>query len=111
MSGGYSYITLSGGPDEPVQAGVSLRLDDRARIAVLHAESGRPFLDVAYGDVSVSISPMMDQATAEDARIARRLADQAAAYAAEVEQLSAAVATTPDCDGATGDDAAGVPAA
>ena len=49
---------------------------------------GRPFLSVSHGDVSVHIGPRTDaEVTAEDARIARKLADQAASYAAEVERL------------------------
>jgi archaellum component FlaG (FlaF/FlaG flagellin family) len=46
---------------------------------------------VSHGDVSVIIAPACaGQATEQDARLARRLADEAAAYAAEIERLAAA---------------------
>ena len=35
------------------------------------------------------IGPRTDEVTAEDAKIARNLADQAATYAAEIERLAA----------------------
>jgi hypothetical protein len=111
MSGqGYTYTTLSGGPEEPVRVGVSFHLDDRAWICVAGAENGRPHLVIAHGDVSVSVGLAPDQVTAEDARIARHLADQAAEYAAEVERLSAATSMAPEA-GTDGTEAAGDPAA
>lgn len=92
MSDGYSYPTLSAEPGQPVRIGVALprhaRLDH-----VLGSESGRPHLAVSHGDVSVRIGPAStDRVTGQDARMARTLADQAAAYAAEVERLAAASA-------------------
>jgi hypothetical protein len=89
MSAGYSYTTLSAGPGEPVRVGVSFCLDEQAWIVVCGIEAGRPHLTVEHGDVSVRFAPRSDTViTAEDARIARKLADQAASYAAEVERLS-----------------------
>ena len=90
MSEGYTYTTLSSHPGEPVRVGVSFYLDERAYIEFYGAEpGGRPFLSVSHGDVSVHIGPRTDaEVTAEDARIARTLADLAASYAAEIERLS-----------------------
>ena len=96
MSEGYTYTTLSAHPGEPVRVSVSFYLDERAFIDVCGTKpDGRPFLSISHGDVSVCIASRSDGAvTAEDARIARTLADQAATYAAEVERLSA----TPKAD-------------
>ena len=93
MSEGYTYTTLSSQPGEPVQVGVSFYLDAHAWTAVCGSESGRPRLTVSHGNVSVSIGPATPgQVTEQDTRIARSLADQAAAYAAEIERLAAASA-------------------
>ena len=90
MNEGYSYTTLSSHPGQPVRVRVSFYLDERAYIEFYGAEQGgRPFLSISHGDVSVSIGPCSDaEVTAEDARIARTLADLAASYAAEIERLS-----------------------
>jgi hypothetical protein len=110
MSGaGYAYTTLSAHPGDAVRVGVSLYLDDRAWMCVTGAENGRPRLTVSLGDVSVCFGPVPDRATAEDARTARRLAEVAAEYAAEVERLSAAEPVTPESGAST--EAAGSPAA
>jgi hypothetical protein len=85
---GYTYTTLSCGPGEPVRIKVSFYLDSRAWITTSGIDAGKPVLNISHGDVSVSIGPAKEQVTAEDARIARTLADQAAIYAAEVERLS-----------------------
>jgi hypothetical protein len=91
MSEGYTYTTLSSHQGEPVRVGVSFYLDTHAWVAVCGRESGQPRLTVSHGDVSVSIGPASPgQVTEQDARIARSLADQAAAYAAEIERLAAA---------------------
>ncbi len=87
MSDGYTYTTLTGRPGEPVKVRVAFYLDRQAWICVPGIESGKPHLHISHGDVSVSIGPSMERPTAEDARVARSLADQAAAYAAEVERL------------------------
>jgi len=88
---GYTYTTLSARPGESVQVGVSFYLDAHAWISAVGIESGRPRLSIAHGDVSVSIGPRQpDWVTAEDAQIARSLAEHASAYAAEVERLSTA---------------------
>jgi hypothetical protein len=53
-------------------------------------------LTVEMGDVSATVGPASpSRVTPEDARIARRFADQAAAYAAAVEQIAAAVEDGP----------------
>lgn len=88
--GGYTFTTLSSRPGEPVQVGVSFHLDHQAWIAVPGIGSGEPHLSISHGDVWVRISPGPGEVTATDARIARRLADKAAAYAAELERLCAA---------------------
>ncbi|MGO8961330.1 MAG: hypothetical protein ACLQFR_28765 [Streptosporangiaceae bacterium] len=90
MSAGYSYTTLSSRPGEPVRVGVSFYLDERAWIVVAGAGSATPHLTVSHGDVSVSIGPASPgQVTGQDARIARKLAEHAAAYATEIERLAA----------------------
>ena len=95
MNGGYSYITLSGGKDEPVRSSVSFHLDSQVWIAVPGAGTARPHLHISYGDVSVSFLPCAPSAvTAEDARIARDLAAKAATYAAEIERLHVASSAT-----------------
>jgi hypothetical protein len=90
MSAGYAYTTISADPGEPARVGVSFYLDGRAWITVSGRDTDRPHLSVSLGEVLVSIGPTPDAVTAEDARIARSLADHAAIYAAEVERLCAA---------------------
>lgn len=87
MSDGYTYTTLSARRGEPTQVRVSFYLDQEAWIAVPGIAAGTPHLHISHGDVSVNIAPRTQQPTAEDARIARSLADKAAAYAAEIERL------------------------
>ena len=87
---GYTYTMISAGPSEPTRITVSFYLDAAAWITMYGAGKGRPQLSIAHGEVSVNIAPRAeDIVTAEDARIARTLADKAAAYATEVERLSA----------------------
>jgi hypothetical protein len=105
MSGGYSYTTLSADRDLPVRVTVAFYLDDAAWLRVSGVGTDRPHLGVSYGDVSVTIGPVPGEVTGQDARVARRLADLAAEYAADVERLSKA----PKSGAAT--EAAGVPAA
>jgi len=97
MSGdGYTYTTISAGPGEPTHITVSFYLDDAAWITVYGAGKGRPQLGIAHGEVSVNIAPRAEGiGTAEDVRIARTLADKAAAYAAEVERLAASTDAGP----------------
>lgn len=91
MSGGYTYTTISARPGEPVRVGVGFYLGQDAWIAVCGAGDDRPHLALRHGDVTVSIGPARaDQVTQEDARIAQRLADQTARYAAEIGRLAAA---------------------
>jgi hypothetical protein len=90
VSAGYTYTTLSADLGEPTRVGVSFYLDDCAWITVSGADAGRPRLLIEHGDVSVRVGPATDQVTAEDARIARLVADEAAKYAAEIERLAAA---------------------
>jgi len=75
MSDGHSYTTISAEPGQPVRIRVDLYLGADAWIAFCRSPA-RP------GGV-----------TGQDARMARMLADQAAAYAAEVERLAAASTT------------------
>jgi hypothetical protein len=91
MSEGYAYTTLTAHPGEPTQVGVALYLGQSAWIVACGTGKAKPHLAVRLGDVAVSISPACPgQVTAQDAQIARRLADQAATYAAEIERLAAA---------------------
>jgi hypothetical protein len=85
---GYSYVTLAAGRDEPVRIAVSFHLDRRAWIEVINPGTGEPHLHVELGDVSANFSPRAPgTVTAEDARVARELAEKAAVYAAEIERL------------------------
>ena len=90
MSGGYTYTSISARPGEPTRIGVSFYLDEDVWIAVAGADTDRPHLHIAHGEVSVAIGTRTEMVTAGDAKIARHLADQAASYAAEVERLAAA---------------------
>jgi hypothetical protein len=78
-------------PGEPTRVRVSFYLDGRSWIAVPGAGTDAPHLHISHSDVSASFGPR-DPATvtAEDARIARELADKATEYAAEIERLHAA---------------------
>jgi hypothetical protein len=87
MSGGYSYTTLSGGPHEPMRVSVSFYLDADARVTVPGMSTGKPHLAIEHGDVSVRVCPRPGGVTAEDARFAATVAEQAAVYAAELERL------------------------
>jgi hypothetical protein len=88
MSDGYTFTSITARPGESARIGVSFYLDHDAWIAVASTETGRPHLYIAHGEVSVSVSPRTEAITADDAVIARRLADHAAEYATEVERLS-----------------------
>jgi hypothetical protein len=88
---GYSYTTLSARRGQPVRVGVSFYLDGRAWIAVPGAGTDQPHLHISQGSAQADFGPCSPgQVTAEDARIARELADKAAEYAAEIERLHAA---------------------
>ena len=87
MSDGYTYTTISARPGERPRIGVVFYLDEHAWITVPGTDEGSPHLHIAHGEVSVSIGPPAEAVTAEDVVIARRLADQAAEYAAEIERL------------------------
>ena len=90
MSEGYAYTSVSVQPGKPATVGMSLYLDGATWIEVYGAEKDKPHLNIMVGEASVNICPPPQGITAADARIARRLADKAAAYAAEVERLAAA---------------------
>jgi hypothetical protein len=87
MSDGYTYTTISARPGEHPRIGVAFYLDEHAWITVPGTDEGRPHLHIAHGEVSVSISPPDETVTAQDVVIARRLAEQAAEYAAEIQRL------------------------
>jgi hypothetical protein len=92
VSDGYSYTTISTHDGGPTRINVSLHLDERAHMAAyLHEGGGSAHLTVEMGHVSATVGPARPATiTAEDARIARRFADQAAEYAALVERIAAA---------------------
>jgi hypothetical protein len=90
MSEGYAYTSISVRPGKPATVGMSLYLDGGAWIEMYGAGKGKPHLNISVGEASVNICPQPEGITAADAWIARRLADKAAAYAAELERLSAA---------------------
>ncbi|MGH3155401.1 MAG: hypothetical protein ACRDNF_02320 [Streptosporangiaceae bacterium] len=89
MSGGYTYTTITGGPEEPVRIGVSFYLDDAARIRNYGVGEDRAQFGIAHGDVEVTFAVPHGQVSEDDARVGRELADKAAIYAAEVERLHA----------------------
>jgi hypothetical protein len=89
MNEGYTYTTISAHPGEPVQVHVAFYLNQHAWLEI--CGTGKPHLAISQGDVSVSIAPACpDQVTEQDAQLARKLADQAATYAAAIERLAAA---------------------
>jgi hypothetical protein len=91
VSEGYTYTTLSAHLGQPVRIAVSFHLDSQAWFAVPGAGTGQPHLHISHGDVSADFGPCAPgTVTAEDARIARELADKAAEYATEIERLHAA---------------------
>jgi hypothetical protein len=90
MNEGYAYTSISVRSGKPATVGMSLYLDGRTWIEMYGAGEGKPHLNIAVGEASVNIAPQPQGITAADARIARRLADKAAAYAAELERLAAA---------------------
>ena len=90
MSDGYTYTTISARPGERApDRGVVLprraRLDHRAR----HRRRQAAPAHRARRRVGVASARAAETVTAEDVVIARRLADQAAEYAAEIERLAA----------------------
>ena len=89
MSEGYAYTSVSVQPGKPATVGLSLYLDGATWIEVYGAGKDKPHLNISVGEASVNIAPQPQGITAQDARIARRLAGKAAAYAAEVERLAA----------------------
>jgi hypothetical protein len=89
VSAGYSYTTITSGPEEPTKIGVSFYLDDAAWIRAFGEERERPQLSIRHGQVDASFTPTLGPITEADVRIARQLADQAALYAALVERLKA----------------------
>jgi hypothetical protein len=91
MSDGYTYTTLNARRGEPARIDLSFHLDGSAWLSVPGDDTDKPHLLISHGDVSARISPAdPDHVTEQDARIARQLADQAAAYAAAIERLAAA---------------------
>jgi hypothetical protein len=89
MTGGYTYTTITGGLEEPMRIGVSFYLDSAAYIRNYGVGSERAQFGISHGDVEVTFAVPHGQASEEDARLARELADKAAIYAAEVERLHA----------------------
>jgi hypothetical protein len=89
MTGGYTYTTIRGGPEEAMRIEVSFHLDDAAWIRACGQDGDRPSLAIRHGDVGVDFAPTPGRITEDDVRVARQLADQAAAYAAGVERFKA----------------------
>ena len=84
----YTCTTITAGPDEPTMIGVSFHLDEHSVIGLTGAGTDRPFLSIMHGDVWVRVSARIEGITAADAQIARKLADLAVQYAAEIERLA-----------------------
>jgi hypothetical protein len=89
VSGGHTYTTIITRPGEPTRISVSFHLDASAWIAVAGTGTDTPHLSIGHGGATVRIGPRTGEVTAEDAKIARELADQAATYAAQIERLAA----------------------
>jgi hypothetical protein len=87
VSAGYSYTTITSGPEEPTTIGVSFYLDDAAWIRAIGEGRERPQLSIRHGHVDAVFAPTLGPMTEADVRIARELAEQAAVYAELVERL------------------------
>jgi hypothetical protein len=88
VSNGYTYTTIAARREQPTKITVSFYLDEDAWIVVPGAGTDNPHLTIEHGDVTVRVAPRSEAVTRQDATIARRLADQAAEYAAEIERLA-----------------------
>lgn len=86
----YTYTTITARRGEPTRIGVSFYLGEHVRIRLYGAGTDRPHLGISQGEAWVSIAARTHGLTAVDAAIARKLADQAALYATEIERLCAA---------------------
>ena len=90
MSDGYTYTTISARPGERPRIGVAFYLDEHAWITVPGTDERQAApAHRARRGVGVASARAAEAITAEDVVIARRLADQAAEYAAEIERLAA----------------------
>ncbi|GAA4130738.1 hypothetical protein [Actinomadura keratinilytica] len=90
MSDAYSYTTVVVDPDGTSRISVSLRPDDDMSV-VCPTGRDRAQISVSHAAAHVLIGPAAPEApTAEDVRVARKLAESFAVYAAEVERLHAA---------------------
>jgi hypothetical protein len=90
MDHGYTYTTLTGRPGEEMRVDTAFYLDENAHIRVVGAGTGRAFLAIDHGAVSVIISPRPDvQLTEQDLTLVRQLADESARLLTEVERIHA----------------------
>jgi hypothetical protein len=60
MDYGYTYTTLTGRPGEAMRVDTAFYLDENAHIHLVGAGTGRAFLSIDHGEVSVIISPRPD---------------------------------------------------
>ena len=94
----YSYTTVSVKPDGTARTTLSMQPDEWLSVICPRGKK-RAQISLEHSRADVTLSPTSPTApTAEDVRVARKLAESFAIYAAEVERLHA---LTPDQTGAS----------
>ncbi|MFG2091178.1 hypothetical protein [Spirillospora sp. NPDC048824] len=100
--GTYSYTTVEVEQDGTAVTSVTLHPDERVSVLCPRGKN-RAQISISHAYANVRIVPTNATApTAADVRVARKLAESLAAYAAEVERLHA---LTTGQTGETGEDA------
>ena len=95
----YSYTTVSVEPDGTARTSLSMQPDEWLSVVCPRGKE-RAQISLSHSRADVTLSPTSAAApTAEDVRVARKLAESFAVYAAEVERLHA---LTTDGTGTTG---------
>ncbi|NVI90817.1 hypothetical protein [Actinomadura sp. BRA 177] len=85
--GAYSYTTVQVEPDGTALTSVSIYPDERVSVLCPRGKN-RAQISITHSYAHVIIAPARATSpTAEDVRVARKLAESFAAYAAEVERL------------------------
>ncbi|MFG1857885.1 hypothetical protein ACGFJT_39040 [Actinomadura geliboluensis] len=85
----YSYTTVQVEPDGTALTSVSMHPDERVSVLCPRGKN-RAQISITHSYAHLTIAPTKATSpTAEDVRVARRLAESFAAYAAEVERLHA----------------------
>ncbi|TDC55353.1 hypothetical protein E1281_13005 [Actinomadura sp. KC345] len=83
----YSYTTVQVEPDGSALTSVCMRPDERMSVLYPRGKN-RAQISITHANAYMLVTPTRPTApTAEDVRVARKLAESFAAYAAEVERL------------------------